>query len=182
MSRSRKYNTGAKSRTRRPFPSRQQRSPIKLRAGADAKLKKIFSRIGKPAPSDFVPDPFQLEAVQAARPSGADVLVETVSQPEETPLYIQMLRREGHLVIAGYHPETNWVDLAPMQDKAITCYTTGGFTRARIEATLADLIAGKFHVAPLITHRVPWREATSAYERLVRDKVEDSLGIVIDWR
>jgi 2-desacetyl-2-hydroxyethyl bacteriochlorophyllide A dehydrogenase len=123
-----------------------------------------------------------LEAVQAARPSGADVVVETVSQPEETPLYIQMLRREGQFVIAGYHPETNWVDLAPVQDKALTCHTTGGFTRARMEATLADLIAGKFHVAPLITHRVPWREAASAYERLVRDKAEDSLGIVIDWR
>jgi threonine dehydrogenase-like Zn-dependent dehydrogenase len=51
-----------------------------------------------------------------------------------------------------------------------------------MEMTLADLIAGKFHVSPLITHRVPWREAAAAYERLVRDKVEDSLGIVIDWR
>jgi threonine dehydrogenase-like Zn-dependent dehydrogenase len=122
-----------------------------------------------------------LGAVQAARPSGADIVVETVSQPEETPLYIQMLRREGNLVIAGYHPETNWVDLAPVQDKALTCHTTGGFTRARMEMTLADLIAGKFQVAPLITHRVPWREAAAAYERLVRDKVEDSLGIVIDW-
>jgi superfamily II RNA helicase len=66
MSRSRKYNAGAKGRSRRPFQSRQGRSPTRLRAGADSKLKKIFSRIGKPAPSDFVPDPFQLEAVQAA--------------------------------------------------------------------------------------------------------------------
>jgi superfamily II RNA helicase len=66
MSRSRKYNAGAKGRSRRPFQSRQGRSPTRLRAGADPKLKKIFSRIGKPAPSDFVPDPFQLEAVQAA--------------------------------------------------------------------------------------------------------------------
>jgi threonine dehydrogenase-like Zn-dependent dehydrogenase len=37
-------------------------------------------------------------------------------------------------------------------------------------------------VAPLITHRVPWREAKAAYEQLVRDKTEESLGIVIDWR
>ena len=43
-------------------------------------------------------------------------------------------------------------------------------------------MSGKFHVDPLITHRVPWQEAATAYERLVRDKAEDSLGIVIYWR
>jgi superfamily II RNA helicase len=73
MSRSRKYNAGVKSRYRRPFQSGQGRSPTRLRAGADPKLKMIFSRIGKPAPSDFVPDPFQLEAVQAA--TAGDCLV-----------------------------------------------------------------------------------------------------------
>lgn len=73
MSRSRKYKPGAKSRPKRPFQSRQQRSPTRLRAGVDAKLKKIFSQIGRPAPSDFVPDPFQLEAVQAA--AAGDCLV-----------------------------------------------------------------------------------------------------------
>ncbi len=66
MSRSRKYNAGAKYRPRRPIQSRQGRSPARLRAGADPKLKKIFGRIGRPAPSDFVPDPFQIEAVKAA--------------------------------------------------------------------------------------------------------------------
>lgn len=35
---------------------------------------------------------------------------------------------------------------------------------------------------PLITHRVPWRDAVGVYERVVRDKAQDSLGIVIDWR
>jgi superfamily II RNA helicase len=37
-----------------------------LRPGADAKLKKIFDRIGRPAAAAFVPDPFQLKAVAAA--------------------------------------------------------------------------------------------------------------------
>jgi superfamily II RNA helicase len=73
MSRPRKYPAGAKSRARRPSQSGRQRSTTPLRPGADAKLKKVFSRIGKPAPSDFVPDPFQIEAVQAA--SEGDCLV-----------------------------------------------------------------------------------------------------------
>jgi len=123
-----------------------------------------------------------LEAVMQARPEGADIVVETVCRPEDTSMYFKMLRVRGQLVIAAYHPESNMVDLSPMQDKEITCYSTGGWTRERMEMTLADLAAGKLHVDPLITHRVPWQEAAGAYERLVRDKTEDSLGIVIDWR
>jgi superfamily II RNA helicase len=36
-----------------------------LRPGADHHLKKLFKRIGTPAPSPFVPDPFQLEALES---------------------------------------------------------------------------------------------------------------------
>ena len=53
-----------------------------------------------------------LDTVLSTRPGGADVVVETVCQPEDTPQYVQMLRRRGQLVIAAYHPDTNWVDLA----------------------------------------------------------------------
>ena len=70
------------------------------------------------------------------------------------------------------------MDLAPAQDKEITCHTTGGWNRERMEAALAD---GAFQVTPLITHEVDWRAAPSAYERLVRDRSEDALGIVISW-
>ena len=122
-----------------------------------------------------------LEVVLAARPEGAAVVVETVCQPEDTPQYVRMLRRWGQLVIAAYHPETNWVDLAPVQDKEITIHSTGGWTRARMEATLSDMVAGKLTVEPLITHRVRWEESVWAYEALVRDRAEESLGIVINW-
>jgi 2-desacetyl-2-hydroxyethyl bacteriochlorophyllide A dehydrogenase len=122
------------------------------------------------------------EAVLAAHPGGVDVVVETVCHPEDTPQYVRMLPRWGQLVIAAYHPDTNWVDLAPVQDKEITVHSTGGWTRERMEATITDMVGGKLEVEPLITHRVPWRDAPGAYERLVRDREEDSLGIVIDWR
>lgn len=54
-----------------------------------------------------------------------------------------MLHRWGQLVIAAYHPDTYWVDLAPVQDKEITIHTTGGWTRERMEATIAGMVAGK---------------------------------------
>ena len=122
-----------------------------------------------------------LAEVLAARPGGADVVVETVSQPENMPLYMQMLRPVGQLVVAGYHCGDLLTDLSPFQDKQITIHTTAGWTRPHMEATLADLVAGRLHVAPLITHRVPWQESQHCYEALVREKTEDSLGIVIDW-
>jgi len=122
-----------------------------------------------------------LEVLLAAHPGGVDVVVETVCRPEDTPQYVRMLHRWGQLVIAAYHPDTNWVDLAPVQDKEITIHSTGGWTRERMEATIADMVAGKLQVEPLITHRVPWQQAAAAYEHLVRDRAEDSLGIVIDW-
>lgn len=121
------------------------------------------------------------EAVDAACGRPADVIVETVCQPEDTPTYVDLLRPRGQLVIAAYHPDSNLVDLAPVQDKQITIHSTGGWQRDNLEATMAAIVAGSLHVEPLITHRVPWREAAAAYERLVRDKTEDSLGIVIDW-
>ncbi|NQU10316.1 zinc-binding dehydrogenase [bacterium] len=121
-------------------------------------------------------------AVHAERPDGADIVVETVCHPADTPSYIELLRPRGQLVIAAYHPHDNLVDLSPVQDKEITIHSTGGWTRLGLESTIADIRADRFHVGPLITHRVPWRDAPRAYERLVRDKIEDSLGIVIDWR
>ena len=123
-----------------------------------------------------------VETVLRARPEGADVVVETVCQPEDTPGYVRMLRRRGQLVIAAYHPEANWVDLAPVQDKQITIHSTGGWTRHGMNATLSDMLAGELRIGPLITHRIPWQKAPWAYEVLVRDKSEDSLAVVIDWQ
>ena len=123
-----------------------------------------------------------LTEIKRARPQGADILVETVCRPEDTPSYIEMLRPRGQLVLAAYHAEANWVDLTPVQDKEITIHSTGGWTRTGLDATIAGILSGEFHVGPLITHRIPWQEAAVAYERLVRDKAEDSMGIVIDWR
>jgi ATP-dependent RNA helicase HelY len=70
--------------TRRPYPKRprpQHGNPRKksrppraaLRPGADAALKKIFTRIGTPSPEPFVPDPFQRDALEAI--AASDCLV-----------------------------------------------------------------------------------------------------------
>ena len=122
-----------------------------------------------------------LETIMEEYTDGVDIIVETVCKPADTPAYFQMLRHGGQLVFASYHAKHNLVDLAPAQDKEITCHTTGGFRRTRMLETIKALNNNNFNVEPLITHRVPWRDAPEAYERLVRDKTEESLGIVLDW-
>jgi ATP-dependent RNA helicase HelY len=53
------------------------RRPPKIKAGADAGLKKIFAGIGVPAQKPFKPDPFQLQALSAVKRSDCLVTVPT---------------------------------------------------------------------------------------------------------
>jgi len=51
--------------------------PPKIKAGADAGLKKVFAGIGVPAQKPFKPDPFQLQALSAVERSDCLVTVPT---------------------------------------------------------------------------------------------------------
>jgi ATP-dependent RNA helicase HelY len=61
------------------------------RPGADAKLKKVFAAIGTPAPSPFVPDPFQLRALEAVL--GSDCLVTAPTGAGKTWIAQQAIAR-----------------------------------------------------------------------------------------
>ena len=61
----RHYRPRAPREGRPGRPSRAARYPA-LRPGADPRLKKVFGRIGTPEPAPFVPDPFQLDALEAS--------------------------------------------------------------------------------------------------------------------
>ncbi len=50
---------------------------VRLKPGADPRLKKVFARIGKPEASEFVPDPFQSEALEAVPDSDCLVTAPT---------------------------------------------------------------------------------------------------------
>ncbi len=63
----------AVKRPRRPMHPGPKGREVKLRPGADAKLRKIFERIGTPEPAPFVPDRFQTEALAVVK--NADCLV-----------------------------------------------------------------------------------------------------------
>jgi ATP-dependent RNA helicase HelY len=75
---------------RRPVGPRRERG-IELHAGADSVLKKIFAEIGTPAAAEFVPDPFQLEALQAV--ASADCLVTAPTGAGKTWIALQAIQR-----------------------------------------------------------------------------------------
>jgi len=64
---------------------------VSLRPGADAKLKKLFTRIGTPDPTPFVPDPFQLQALETVLHS--DCLVTAPTGAGKTWIAVQAIDR-----------------------------------------------------------------------------------------
>ncbi len=74
MSRPKRYFDRAKKR--KGSFNRGYRPP-KIKAGADAGLKKIFAGIGVPGQKPFKPDPFQLQALSAVKRSDCLVTVPT---------------------------------------------------------------------------------------------------------
>jgi len=88
-------------RRRRPAPHQPHKSFEKqrvqrLKAGADAKLKRVFAGIGVPGPKAFKPDPYQLAAVAAVKRS--DCLVTAPTGAGKTWIALQAithLRKKG---------------------------------------------------------------------------------------
>lgn len=71
--------------------ARRKLKPPVFKPAADARLKKVFDGIGVPEKSDFTPDPFQVEAVEAIRLS--DCLVSAPTGAGKTWIALQAIRR-----------------------------------------------------------------------------------------
>lgn len=121
------------------------------------------------------------DEVAKLRPEGAKIVVEAIGLPENTPLACDLLAHDGHYVLNGFYPVEHRVDLNPLSLKEITVHNPASFTRPRLEKTL-DLIAQKkLNVQSLVSHVIKYPDAPKAFDELVLNRKEFSLGIVIDW-
>jgi 2-desacetyl-2-hydroxyethyl bacteriochlorophyllide A dehydrogenase len=115
-------------------------------------------------------------------PDGADVAVDTTGNGSLFSLLVELIRREGRICMQGYYPEPIAVDFHPTHQKRATvvfpCAWDGPDADAEIAA---DLASHELVIGPLITDRVPYGDAASAYQRIL-DSPESSLGMVFDWR
>ena len=104
--------------------------------------------------------------------------VQTVAAQRQ---YVPLLEHgRGQIVYCGFTPDTAWADMALLQQRELTTHFVSGWNRARMEATLALLAAGRMALRPLTTHHVSFAEAPTMY-RMIREKSEAFLGITLDW-
>ncbi len=108
-------------------------------------------------------------------------VVDTVQTLEAQKQYVDLLEDwTGQIVYSGFTPGNCWADMALLQQRRLTCHNVAGWTRPRMEATLALMAAGKLSMRPLLTHLVPPARGADMY-RMIRRKSKPFVAITIDW-
>src|SRR5216683_1697594 len=130
--------------------------------------------------------------------SGADVQIHATSRIDVVPQILQAAGDRGRIVIAG--ATAAWPDPGPTvplsldvllrrEISVVGSYETGvtashpywPWSRARNHATVIDLIRrGELDVRPLISHRVPYRDAPAIYDMLAAG-AEGWLSVAFTW-
>ena len=120
-------------------------------------------------------------AVAEFAPGGAPVVIDTLTTADALHASLRFLAHDGHMVAGGFYIEGyHLIDYMQLTAREATLYTPGGWTRARLEQTLAWIAQGKLQIQNKITHRWPIARAVEAFELLI-NKQEPFLSMVIDW-
>ncbi len=111
----------------------------------------------------------------------AAIVIDTVQSVASQKEYLPLLEyAKGQIVYSGFTPGEAWASMAALQQRELTTHFIAGWTRARMEATLDLIAAGKLDLRPLTTHRVPFTRGAEMW-RMIREKTEPSLGVVFEW-
>ena len=122
-----------------------------------------------------------VEAVRGLVDQPVTGVIDTVQSEASQREYLDLLPHgQGQVVYSGFTPGTAWADMALLQQRELTCHFVSGWSRPRMEATLALLASGGLNYGALLTHCEPAAKAPDLY-RLVRAKDPTALGLTIDW-
>ncbi|SEO13333.1 zinc-binding dehydrogenase [Paenibacillus sp. OV219] len=108
------------------------------------------------------------------------IVVDTVGHLETFRKLQPLMKRDSHLVSAGYLGEQGFIDIQTLREQEITLHTPSGWTESRIDATIAAIREGWLMTEPLITHRFAAEDAAQAWA-LITSKGSPCLGVVLDW-
>jgi 2-desacetyl-2-hydroxyethyl bacteriochlorophyllide A dehydrogenase len=126
----------------------------------------------------LAPDEDLAAAVQAERPDGADVAIDTTGIAAMFPRCLELIRREGRISMQGYYPDPIAIDFHPAHvQRATVIFPCAWDDTGQVATALAE---GWPTIAPLVTHRVRAAEAPALYD-LVLAHPDQLLGAVIDW-
>ena len=120
------------------------------------------------------------DAVREESPAGADVVIDTTGDHRIFSRCLGLIRREGRITMQGYYPDPISVNFHPTHVQRPTVTFPCGWDDENNAELAQDLATGALVIAPLITHRIPFQDAPSAYE-LVLEHPERSLGMVLSW-
>jgi 2-desacetyl-2-hydroxyethyl bacteriochlorophyllide A dehydrogenase len=108
-------------------------------------------------------------------------ILDSVQSEKAQHEYMPLLERgRGQIVYCGFTPGTTWADMGVLQQRELTTHFISGWTRPRMESTLALMAAGKMSLKPLITHLISYKNGPEMY-RMNASKSQHFLGITLDW-
>jgi 2-desacetyl-2-hydroxyethyl bacteriochlorophyllide A dehydrogenase len=123
----------------------------------------------------------QLEdIVREERSDGADVVIDTTGDHRMFDRCLGLIRREGRITMQGYYPDPIAIDFHPTHLQRPLVAFPCGWDDEENDVIADEMKTGVLRIDPLITHRIPFREAPEAYD-LVVEHPEASLGMVFDW-
>jgi 2-desacetyl-2-hydroxyethyl bacteriochlorophyllide A dehydrogenase len=108
------------------------------------------------------------------------VMADTVGSVPAIEALYPVMRRDGHIVSAGFYGPRGQIDIQKLRDRELTLHAPAGWTTPRMVATLDLLARGILTTQHLITHRFPAAEAGAAFD-LILSRREPVLGVVLDW-
>jgi 2-desacetyl-2-hydroxyethyl bacteriochlorophyllide A dehydrogenase len=120
------------------------------------------------------------EVVRAEAPGGADAVVDTTGNSSMFETCLELVRPEGRICLQGYYPDPVVIDFHPTHLKRPAVTFPCGWDSEHDGELAEDLASRRVVIGPLITHRIPYRDASSAYRLVVEDPAQ-SLGMVFTW-
>jgi 2-desacetyl-2-hydroxyethyl bacteriochlorophyllide A dehydrogenase len=113
-------------------------------------------------------------------PKGVDVAVDTVGSIAAVEALLPLMVKYGHVVSAGFYGTDDRLALQPLRDRELSVDLVSGWSKERMDRTRALIASGHLETIPLITHRYPAERAPEAW-RLIVEKSEQVLGVILDW-
>ena len=121
-----------------------------------------------------------VEAVRELLPGGVQVLVSTSGSVQAIMEGMPLMSRFGHIVSASFYGTEDLVSLQALRNQELSVDLVSGWSKERMDATLALIAGGQLQTLPLITHHFPAAQAAQAW-KLIEGKGEHVLGVILDW-
>ena len=121
-----------------------------------------------------------LQAAKEWAPTGLRLVVDTAGSVSSLEAFIPLMKRGGDLVSAGFYGTKGYIDIQRMRDKELSLHAPAGWTKEKMDQTLALIARGIISTTHLITHRLPVSQVALAFD-LINSRREHVLGVILDW-